>query len=67
MQGKDLAEVEKAAEEVRDKATFLVLLDTIQHVYRTGRIPKVASQIGYMLNVKRYSPSPLDWCAFREW
>jgi DegV family protein with EDD domain len=52
MQGKNLAEVEKAAEEVRDKATFLVLLDTIQHVYRTGRIPKVASQIGSMLNVK---------------
>ena len=52
MQWKNLAEVEKAAEEVRDKATFLVLLDTIQHVYRTGRIPKVASQIGSMLNVK---------------
>lgn len=52
MQGKDLAEVVKAAEEVKDKVTFLVLLDTIQHVYRTGRIPKVASQIGSMLNIK---------------
>jgi len=52
MQGKDLAEVVKVAEEVRDKATFLVLLDTIRHVYRTGRIPKVASQIGSMLNIK---------------
>ncbi|MFC1984467.1 DegV family protein [Chloroflexota bacterium] len=52
MQGKDLAEVVKVAEEVRDKVTFLVLLDTIRHVYRTGRIPKVASQIGSMLNIK---------------
>jgi len=52
MQGKDLAEVVKIAEEVKDKVTFLVLLDTIRHVYRTGRIPKVASQIGSMLSIK---------------
>jgi len=52
MQGKDLAEVVKVAEEVRDKATFLILLDTIRHVYRTCRIPKVASQIGSMLAVR---------------
>jgi len=50
--GKDLAEVLKSAEEVRDKVTFLAFLDTIRHVYRTGRIPKVASQIGSMLNVR---------------
>jgi len=52
MQGKDLAEVVKVAKGVRDKVTFLILLDTIRHVYRTGRIPKVASQIGSMLNIK---------------
>ena len=52
MQGKDLAEVVKVAEEVKDKVTFLILLDTIRHVYRTGRIPKVASQVGSMLNIK---------------
>ena len=51
-EGKNLAEVVKSAEEVRDKVTFLALLDTIRHVYRTGRIPKVASQIGSMLNVR---------------
>ncbi|MFC1898831.1 DegV family protein [Chloroflexota bacterium] len=50
--GKDLAEVIKVAEEVRDKVTFIILLDTIRHVYRTGRIPKVASQIGSILNIK---------------
>ncbi|MFC1957697.1 DegV family protein, partial [Chloroflexota bacterium] len=51
-EGKDLAEVVKVAEEVRDKVTFVILLDTIRHVYRTGRIPKVASQVGSMLNIK---------------
>jgi DegV family protein with EDD domain len=51
-EGKDLAEVTKVAEEVRDKVTFVILLDTIRHVYRTGRIPKVASQVGSMLNIR---------------
>jgi len=51
-EGKSLAEVTKVAEEMRDKATFLILLDTIRHVYRTGRIPKVAAQVGSVLNIK---------------
>ena len=50
--GKSLAEVVKAAEEMRDKVTFLALLETIRHVYRTGRIPKIAAVAGSMLNVK---------------
>jgi len=51
-EGRSLAEVVKVAEEVRDRATFLLLLDTIRHVYRTGRIPKVAAQVGSMLKIK---------------
>jgi len=51
-EGKDLAEVTKVAEEVRGKVNFILLLDTIRYVYRTGRIPKVASRIGSMLGVK---------------
>ena len=51
-EGEDLAEVIKTAKEVRDKVAFVILLDTIRHVYRTGRIPKVASQIGSILNIK---------------
>ncbi len=51
-EGKELAEVVKVAEEVRDKVTFVILLDTIRYVYRTGRIPKVAAQIGSMLNIR---------------
>ena len=51
-EGRSLAEVVRAAEEMRDRVTFLALLDTIRHVYRTGRIPKIASQVGSMLNVR---------------
>jgi len=50
--GKGLTEVIKAAEEMRSRATFVILLDTIRYVYRTGRIPKVASQVGSILNIK---------------
>jgi len=50
--GHELAEVVKAAERVRDKVTFIAVLETMQHVYRTGRIPKVASQVGSMLHIR---------------
>jgi len=49
---KNLAEVVKVAEEVRDTVAFVILLDTIRHVYRTGRIPKVAARAGSILNIK---------------
>jgi DegV family protein with EDD domain len=51
-EGKTLPEVIRVAETVREKIFFIAYLDTIRHVYRTGRIPKVASRIGSMLNVK---------------
>jgi DegV family protein with EDD domain len=51
-EGKGLAEVVEVAEKMRDRATFLLLVDTIRHVYRTGRIPKVAAQVGSVLNIK---------------
>jgi len=50
--GKSLPEVAKVAEEVRGKVTFLAFLDTIKHVYRSGRIPKIAAQVGSLLNIK---------------
>ena len=37
---------------MREKVSFIALLETIKHVYRTGRIPKIASQVGSMLNIK---------------
>ncbi len=51
-EGKSLSEVVKAAEKVRDKINSIILLDTIRHVYRSGRIPKVASQAGSILNIR---------------
>ena len=52
MAGKSLAEVVKTAEEMKGKVNFLVLLDTVRYVYRSGRIPKIASQAGSMLNIR---------------
>ena len=50
--GKNLDEVIGAAEEMRDKVDCILLLDTIRHVYRSGRIPKIASQVGSILNIR---------------
>ena len=50
--GKSLAEVVKAAQEMMEKVNFLVLLDTVRYVYRSGRLPKIAAQAGSMLNIR---------------
>ena len=50
--GKNLSEVIKAAEEVKGKVRFIVVLETIRYVHRSGRVPKVATQAGSVLNVK---------------
>jgi DegV family protein with EDD domain len=50
--GKDMAGVIGAAAAVREKVNALVFLDTIRHVYRSGRIPKAASQIGAILSIR---------------
>jgi DegV family protein with EDD domain len=50
--GKSLAQVTMIAEEVREKVTFICVLDTIRHVYRTGRIPKVAAQAASVLHIR---------------
>jgi DegV family protein with EDD domain len=51
-EGKDMAEVISTAEKVKAKVNAIVFLDTIRHVYRSGRIPKIASQIGSVLNIR---------------
>jgi len=51
-EGKGLAEVVSVAEEMKGRVNAIVFLDTIRHVYRSGRIPKIASQIGSVLNIK---------------
>jgi DegV family protein with EDD domain len=51
-EGKGLAEVVNAAKEMKDRVSCIILLDTIRHVYRSGRIPKIASQVGSVLNIR---------------
>jgi DegV family protein with EDD domain len=50
--GKSLVEVVKVAKEIKEEVAWVVFLDTIRHVYRTGRIPKAAARAGAMLNIK---------------
>ncbi len=51
-EGKSFTDVIRIAEEVRDKVSFLIVVDTIRYVYRTGRIPKIASRVGSVLNIR---------------
>ena len=51
-EGCDVEEALKAAQLVREKVDLIFILETIRHAYRTGRIPKIASQIGAWLSVK---------------
>lgn len=50
--GMNLAGVRAAAEEMKGKVNVLVLLDTIKHVYRSGRVPRLAAQAGSILNIR---------------
>jgi DegV family protein with EDD domain len=51
-EGKTFKEVVNIARKVKKRVRFLGVLETIRHVYRTGRIPKLASQIGSLLSLK---------------
>ncbi len=51
-QGKSLPEIIKAAEEVKGNIHLVMVLETIRHVHRSGRVPKVAAQAGSALNIK---------------
>ena len=51
-EGKNLTEVVRIAEEVRDRVKIIAFMDTVRYVYRSGRIPKVAAVAGSMLKIK---------------
>lgn len=42
----------KAATRVKEKVNLYVLLDTVRHVYRSGRVPRIAAQVGSVLNIR---------------
>ena len=49
---RSLTEVIKVTNAVKERINVLGILETIRHVYRTGRIPKSAARLGSMLNIK---------------
>ena len=51
-EGKPFDEVVAIAKKVKDRVKFIGLLETIRYVYRTGRMPRVASEIGSMFSIK---------------
>jgi len=51
-EGKTFREVMSIARKVKERVRFLGLLETIRHVYRTGRIPKLASQLGSLISLR---------------
>ena len=51
-QNGDLAWVSEQAIRVKDKVEFFAFLQTMRHVYRTGRVPRIAASIGSGLNIK---------------
>jgi DegV family protein with EDD domain len=50
--GRGLDEVIECAENLKAKVAFALVLETIRHVYRTGRIPKIAAQAASVLPIK---------------
>jgi DegV family protein with EDD domain len=51
-EGKGLAEAVDSAKMMRDNVDLFFVLDTVRHAYRTGRVPRFASQVGSLLNVR---------------
>jgi len=51
-EGKDLVAVTEVARAVKNKISVIGIMETIRHVYRTGRIPKFTAKVGSMLNIK---------------
>jgi len=50
--GKDLTEVTRIAEAVRDRISVIGIMETIRYVYRTGRIPRITARAGSLLSIK---------------
>lgn len=50
--GEPFNEITAIARKVKERVKFIGLLETIRYVYRTGRMPKIASDIGSMLSIK---------------
>jgi len=52
LSGASLTEVLHTAQKMKTRVNAFVLLDTVKHVYRSGRVPKIAAQAGSFFNVR---------------
>ena len=50
--GGSILEVAQTIEGIKPRIRILMVLETIRHVYRSGRVPKVAARVGAALGVK---------------
>jgi DegV family protein with EDD domain len=50
--GKEFDEVIKLLKEVKKKVRVFFVLETIRYIYRSGRVPEIASKIGAILPLK---------------
>ena len=57
-EGKDLAQVIKAASEVRDKLSCVVLFDTLSYLAKSGRLGRGAALMGTILSIKPIAEVP---------
>jgi DegV family protein with EDD domain len=57
-EGKDLAQVVKAANEVRDRLHCIVLFDTLSFLAKSGRIGRANALMGNMLSIKPIAEIP---------
>ena len=48
----DLSGALQAALDVKERVTFALVLETIRHVYRTGRVPRIATEAASLLHIK---------------
>ena len=51
-EGASLPDMVRMAEEMKERVQVFIALETLRHVYRTGRVPKAASALGSLLPVK---------------
>ena len=51
-QERQLCDERNVVSQEKERVSCVFFLDTIPHVYRSGRIPKIASQVGSVLNIK---------------
>lgn len=57
-EGKDLAQVIKAASEVKDKLSCIVLFDTLSFLAKSGRIGRANALMGTVLSIKPIAEIP---------